>query len=82
MYLQLPNYQNSWRRLGFSEEDIAGASDRLVDALFAWGDAEAIRKRVQAHLDAGADHVCVQVVTGADVTAARAVWKELASALL
>jgi len=84
-YLALPNYLNSWRRLGFSEEDISGVSDRLVDALFAWGDVEAIRDRLQAHFDAGADHVCLQVITGpirGDTGPVQAAWQELAAALL
>jgi probable F420-dependent oxidoreductase len=62
-YLKLPNYTNNWLRLGFTEEDFAdGGSDRLVDGLTAWGDEEAIRARVQAHLDAGADQVIMQVL--------------------
>lgn len=62
-YLALPNYTNNWLRLGFTEADLAdGGSDRLVDTLTAWGDEEAIRARVQAHLDAGADQVIVQVL--------------------
>jgi probable F420-dependent oxidoreductase len=83
-YRRLPNYVNSWSRLGFSTEEIEGASDRLVDALFAWGNAERIAERVTAHLDAGADHVCLQVITGAgtDVAAVRPAWRELASVLL
>ena len=84
-YLQYPNYRNSWARLGFTEADMAGGgSDRLVDALFAWGSAEDIAARVQAHLAAGADHVCLQVVTGAglDVNAARPIWRELAGVLI
>jgi probable F420-dependent oxidoreductase len=65
IYLQAPNYTNSWLRLGFTEDDFAGGgSDRLVDALVAWGDAGTIRERVARHHDAGADHVCVQIVTG------------------
>jgi probable F420-dependent oxidoreductase len=65
VYLQAPNYTNNWRRLGFTEDDLAdGGSDRLVDALVAWGDAGAIRDRVERHHEAGADHVCLQVVTG------------------
>lgn len=83
-YLALPNYLNSWRRLGFSEDDVRG-SDRLVDALFAWGDVAAIRDRIQAHYDAGADHVCLQVVSGpmsASLGPARVGWKQLAAALL
>ncbi|MEV5482196.1 MULTISPECIES: LLM class F420-dependent oxidoreductase [Streptomyces] len=60
-YLQLPNYTGNLRRLGFGDEDFAdGGSDRLVDAIVAWGDADAIRRRVQEHHDAGADHVAVQ----------------------
>jgi probable F420-dependent oxidoreductase len=61
VYMSLPNYQNNWRWLGFEESDFAdGGSDRLIDALVAWGDEEALRARVKAHHDAGADHVCVQ----------------------
>ncbi len=63
MYLQLPNYTNNWLRLGFTETDLAdGGSDRLVDALVAWGDADAIRERIAAHWDAGADQVALQVL--------------------
>jgi probable F420-dependent oxidoreductase len=63
MYLELPNYTNNWLRLGFTEADLAdGGSDRLVDALVAWGDETAIRERVQAHRDAGADQVALQVL--------------------
>ena len=65
MYLQLPNYANSIMRVGFDEPDLAdGGSDRLVDRLVAWGDESAIAARVQEHRDAGADHVCLQVLTG------------------
>jgi probable F420-dependent oxidoreductase len=60
-YLGLPNYQNSLRWLGFGDDDLAdGGSDRLVDAIVAWGDEKAIAERIQAHRDAGADHVCIQ----------------------
>jgi probable F420-dependent oxidoreductase len=63
LYLGLENYVNNWRRLGFEEADFTdGGSDRLVDALVAWGDEDAIAARVREHLDAGADHVCVQAV--------------------
>jgi probable F420-dependent oxidoreductase len=63
-YLNLPNYTNNWLRLDFTEDDLAdGGSDRLVDALVVWGDEQAIADRVQAHRDAGADHVCIQVLT-------------------
>jgi len=61
IYTTLPNYQNNLRELGFSDADFANAgSDRLVDAIVAWGDERAIRARIQAHHDAGADHVCIQ----------------------
>lgn len=62
-YAILPNYSNNWKRFGFTDHDVAnGCSDRLVDALVAWGDETAIRERVDAHRDAGADHVCIQVL--------------------
>jgi probable F420-dependent oxidoreductase len=59
-YLRLDNYANNLRRLGWSDEEIAGPSDRLVDAIVAWGPLEKIADRVHAHVAAGADHVCVQ----------------------
>jgi probable F420-dependent oxidoreductase len=63
MYFTLPNYTNNWLRLGFTEADLAdNGSDRIVDALVAWGDEDAIRERVQAHRDAGADQVALQVL--------------------
>ncbi|MFN2607295.1 MAG: TIGR03620 family F420-dependent LLM class oxidoreductase [Acidimicrobiales bacterium] len=63
-YLGLPNYSNNWKRFGFTDDDVGdGGSDRLVDALVAWGDEEAIAARVQEHRDAGADHVCLQVLS-------------------
>jgi probable F420-dependent oxidoreductase len=62
-YMTAPNYRNSMLRLGFEEADLDdGGSDRLQDAVVAWGDEEAIRERVKAHLDAGADHVCIQTL--------------------
>jgi alkanesulfonate monooxygenase SsuD/methylene tetrahydromethanopterin reductase-like flavin-dependent oxidoreductase (luciferase family) len=65
-YLALDNYRRNLLRLGFGEDELeGGGSDRLVDAIVAWGDVDAVRDRVKAHLDAGADHVCVQAV-GAD----------------
>jgi len=61
IYLTLPNYQNNWKWLGFDDADFAnGGSDRLIDAIVAWGDEQAIAARIQAHFDAGADHVCIQ----------------------
>jgi probable F420-dependent oxidoreductase len=61
VYMGLPNYRNNWKRLGFGEADLAGdGSDRFIDGMVAWGDEAAIRARIQAHFDAGADHVCIQ----------------------
>ncbi len=83
IYLDLPNYTNNLRRFGITDDDIAdGGSDRLVDMVVAWGDADAIRARVQAHLDAGADHVAVQVLTAERGTLPLDEWRELAPALL
>lgn len=66
-YLNLSNYLNNWRRLGFSEEDIAKpGSDTLIDAVVAHGTADAIAARLAEHLDAGADHVTIQVLGGWD----------------
>jgi probable F420-dependent oxidoreductase len=63
-YLKLDNYVNNWRRLGFDNDDLAGGgSDRLIDANVAWGTEEAIRKRIQEHWEAGADHVCIQSIS-------------------
>lgn len=63
VYLGLPNYVNNWRRLGFNDSDFAGGgSDRLIDAVIAWGDEKAIRARIEQHWRAGADHVCVQAI--------------------
>jgi probable F420-dependent oxidoreductase len=63
-YMALPNYANNWKRLGFSDSDIAGGgSDKLIDALVVWGNEEALRRRVQEHLDAGATQVCIQPLT-------------------
>lgn len=80
-YLAMPNYANSLLRLGFSSDDVASVSDRLFDALIAWGDEEAVSRRVNEHLSAGADHVCVQVLT-ADLTAyPLEQWRRVAAAL-
>ena len=62
-YIQFENYANNWRRLGFTDDDLAGGgSNRLIDANVAWGDEAAIRKRLQLYWDAGADHVCIQAI--------------------
>jgi len=77
-----PNYVNNLRQFGYEDEDFAGGgSDRLIDALIAWGDVEAVRERVEAHLDAGADHVCVQPL-GRDLEGALADLRTLAPTLL
>jgi probable F420-dependent oxidoreductase len=82
IYLTLPNYTNNLKRLGFDDSDLAdGGSDRLVDAIVAWGSEDQIVARINAHLDAGADHVAVQVVR-ADREVPRAEWATLASAVL
>ena len=81
-YLALPNYANHLLRLGFTEDDVSSVSDRLFDGLIAWGDEDAVRRRVQEHLDAGADHVCVQVLTADPREFPREQWRRLAEALL
>lgn len=82
-YLALPNYANNLRRLGWMDEDIANeGSDALIDAVIAWGDVDAIVARVKAHLDGGADHVCVQLRAESSADPALAGYAELASALL
>lgn len=83
IYLGLPNYTNTFLRLGFTEADLAdGGSDRLVDAVFAWGDETTIRERIDTYVKAGADHVALQVVTGRDrEDLPREEWKRLASLL-
>ena len=82
-YLALPNYANNLRRLGWSDEDIANdGSDRLIDAVVAWGDVDAIVARVKAHLDGGADHVCVQLRAESSADPSLAGYRELAAALL
>jgi probable F420-dependent oxidoreductase len=78
----LPNYASNLRRLGFDDDDFAdGLSDRLVDAVVAWGDEETVSKRVQAHLDAGADHVAIQVLPFDDINAVMQSYRALAGAL-
>lgn len=82
-YLGLPNYANNWKRQGFTDDDLAdGGSDRLVDALVVWGDDGAIAARVQAHRDAGADHVCIQALTEDPRAFPADEWRALAPALV
>jgi probable F420-dependent oxidoreductase len=80
-YLALPNYANNLLRSGFTEEDVTSVSDRLVDAIIAWGDEETVLRRVTEHLDAGANHVCVQVLTADPQEFPRDQWRRLAAAL-
>jgi probable F420-dependent oxidoreductase len=83
LYLTLPNYLRAWDRAGLGPEDQAeGGSDRLVDAVVAWGGPEVIAERVRAHLDAGADHVCVQLLDPDPNGLPMAGWRALAPALL
>jgi probable F420-dependent oxidoreductase len=83
IYMTLPNYVNNWRRFGFTDDDVSGdGSDRLVDAIVAWGDEAAIARRVRQHLDAGADHVCVQIASETRAEMPLAGWRRLAPALL
>jgi probable F420-dependent oxidoreductase len=82
-YLAQPNYANNLRRMGWGEADLAGdGSDRLIDAVIAWGDVDAIVGRVRAHLDAGADQVCLQVRVDASSDPALGAFRELGAALL
>lgn len=81
LYLTLPNYLNSLRHLGFSDEDLSGGgSDRLVDAIVAWGDEQAIVERIAELRDAGADHVVVQPLAD-DLPGALAQLERLAPTL-
>lgn len=82
VYAFLPNYVNNWKRLGFTDDDVASLSDRLVDALVAWGDVDAIAARVEEHRAAGADHVCVQLIGPPDAPLDRGAWRTLAPALV
>jgi alkanesulfonate monooxygenase SsuD/methylene tetrahydromethanopterin reductase-like flavin-dependent oxidoreductase (luciferase family) len=61
--MRLDNYRNNWLRLGFSEQELAdGGSDRFIDAMVLWGDADRIKQGLRAHFDAGATQVCIQPV--------------------
>jgi probable F420-dependent oxidoreductase len=79
-YLALPNYANNLLRSGFSEDDLAQVSDRLFDAIIAWGDEEAVMRRVAEHRAAGADHVCVQVLLADPRAFPREQWRRIAAA--
>lgn len=81
-YLGLPNYTNNLKRFGWTDADIAdGGSDALVDAIVAWGTLDQVAARVKAHLDAGADHVCVQVLPADQRALPMPEWREFAGVL-
>ena len=80
-YLALPNYANSLLRSGFTAADLESVSDRLFDAIIAWGDEEAVLRRVKEHHDAGADHVCIQVLTADPQAFPREQWRRIAASL-
>ncbi len=82
-YLQATNYANNLKRMGWTEADVTGGgSDAVIDAVVAWGDVDQIANRVRSHLDAGADHVCVQVVSDDENDVCLPQLRELAPALL
>jgi hypothetical protein len=80
-YPQRPNYANNLLRSGFSEDDLAQVSDRLFDAIIAWGDEDAILRRIADHRSAGADHVCVQVLLSDPRAFPREQWRRIAATL-
>ena len=84
-YNRLPNYANNLLRLGYSQDDIAGSdkmpSDKMVDAIVAWGTLETIVERINEHLDAGANHVSVQVLSNQNGVLPMMQWRELATTI-
>ncbi len=82
VYLRAPNYVNNLKRLGFTDDDVAeGGSERLVDAIVACGDVNTAVDRVNAHFQAGASHVCVQVLQDDFTSVPEGAWRDLASAI-
>jgi probable F420-dependent oxidoreductase len=82
IYTGLDNYRNSWRRLGFGDEDLVrGGSDRLCDAMVVHGDESVVLERVNEHRQAGADHVCLQVLGDQSLAPPWAEWRRLSSIL-
>lgn len=79
---KIGGYAASFRNMGFTDDDISGLSDRLVDGVTTWGDLDAVKAGVTAHLDAGADQVAVGVLGLENHANARETWRELADALL
>jgi probable F420-dependent oxidoreductase len=81
-YLEMPNYVNNLLRFGFEESDMPdGGSDRLVDALVAWGSTEVVIDRIKQHQAAGADHVCLNVITQNASEFPIAEWRAISAAL-
>ena len=80
-YTRLPNYANNLKRFGYSDEEITGHADRLMDAIVPRGSMDVIVGRIREHLDAGADHVCVQVLTATPGVLPMKQWQELADAV-
>lgn len=80
-YLAMPNYANNLLRSGFSEEDLTQVSDRLFDAIIVWGDEEKVLARAAEHRDAGADHVCLQLLDADPSAFPREQWRRLAAAI-
>jgi probable F420-dependent oxidoreductase len=81
-YLRLANYADNLKSLGFGDDLEGGGTDRLVDAVVAWGDTTSIAERVRAFHDAGADHVCVQVVSDRSAGFPLDAYRQLASAVV
>ncbi len=82
VYLGLPNYANNLMRLGYSEDEITNADDRVVDAVVAWGTLDTVLERVKAHHDAGADHVCIQVLEADRTSIPLEAWRAIGDAVL
>ncbi|MFE2069585.1 TIGR03620 family F420-dependent LLM class oxidoreductase [Streptomyces sp. NPDC059467] len=82
IYLNSPYNVAKFRRLGYSEEEIAGGSDRIVDDLVFWGDLDTIVEKLHAHVEAGADHVAIQVIGIDPGVSAMPYWRMLGEALL
>ena len=79
-YTRLPNYANNLKRFGFTDDEITNQEDRLVDAIVAWGSMDTVVAAVKGHLDAGANHVCIQVLTDKPGSLPMREWQELADA--
>ena len=82
IYLKLPNYTNNFRRFGFGDDDFeGGGSERLLDAIFVWGDQDTVRRGIEAFFEAGADHVAVQALAPDGAALPRDQWRELSTLL-